>query len=163
MFSRKVSMVLLIILPPIFAVMFWGFGFGSDQYKQRDDLANAASALVLIVLFALFLGAIDGLLSSRKSATSSLRLIMHDDAYFRLEDGTVVIENEWHKLPWEGASFMAYERGRHIDCGPKVYQQYLRMKGVSDQYTSEFEVTGFKPGTVYILSPEGIKQMRVEK
>lgn len=162
MLSRKASMILVIVLPLIFILVFWCFGLGSDQYKQRGDVANTTLALTLIVIGALFLSAIEGLLSSRKSATPSLRLIMHEDAYFRFEDGTIVTENEWHELPWEGASFQAYERGRHIDCGPKVYRQYLRMKGVPEQYAGEFEVTGFKPGAIYILSPQGIQKLEPE-
>lgn len=155
-------MILVIILPPIFAMMFWGFGFASDQYSQRDDVISTALALVVIVTGALCLGAIDGLLSSRKSATPSLRLVMHEDAYLRLEDDTIVTENEWHKLPWEGASFITYEHGRHIDCGPKVYRYYLRMKGVPEQFAGEFEITGFKPGTIYVLSPAGIQKTEPE-
>lgn len=162
MFSRKVSLILVVILPLILAAMFWGFGLGSDQYKQRGDVANTTLALLVIVTAALWLGAIDGLLTSRKLATPSLRLIMHDDAYLRFEDGSIVTENEWHKLPWEGASFITYENGRHIDCGPKVYRAYLRMKGVPAQFAGEFEMTGFKPGTIYVLSPKGI-QMEPKK
>lgn len=159
MLSRKASMILVIILPPILLVMSWSFGLASDQYKQRDDVINTALALALIFTGAIWLGAIAGLLSPRKSAAPSLRLVMHDDAYLRFEDGTIVTENEWHKLPWEGASFITYEHGRHIDCGPKVYRYYLRMKGVPAQLAGEYEVTGFKPGTIYVLSPEGIQKL----
>lgn len=162
MLSRKTSMILVIILPPILVMMSWGFGFTSDQYKQRDDVINTALALVLIFVGALWLGAIDGLLSSRKLAAPSLRLVMHEDAYLRFEDGTTVTENEWHELPWDGASFITYEHGRHIDCGPKVYRAYFRMKGVPEQYTGEYEITGFKPGTTYVLSPQGIQKMEPE-
>ena len=83
-----------------------------------------------------------------------IRLIVNANYDFEFEDGTRVTEDAWHDLPW-GTRFSVYEVGKHIDCGPKVYRTYISFENLP----GKFEATNFDSGTIYVLSPEGAKEL----
>lgn len=83
-----------------------------------------------------------------------VRLTVTEGGEFMREDGSMVVDHERYELPW-GGSFETYEHSRSVDCGPRVYRTFIRLTNAS----REFEVMCFKPGTVYVISPQGVKQL----
>ena len=85
-----------------------------------------------------------------------VRLTVTEGGEFMRDDGSMVVDHQRYELPW-GGTFETYEHSRQVDCGPRVYRTFIRLSNV----TGEFEAMCFDPGTAYVISPEGVKQMEL--